>query len=174
MNSPFRRSLLWSGLAGLCFDGLLTALATWLVAGGIIRPPFPQPVITLVLALILGGISVGEIPVMILAMRHLAAERPGNQLLVVGLNTVYVFFAAVYGLPVLLLTGSRVWGWLLCSLALVRLATSLILVQTPGTPASGSHRARVPIDRLVETSEPASGEPAEFSVSLAPGVKEES
>ena len=48
-----------------------------------------------------------------------------------GLNAVFVFFAAVYGVPVLLLTGSMVWGLVLCALGLARLAASLFFVRVP-------------------------------------------
>jgi hypothetical protein len=121
-------SLLWSGLAGLVLDGLLATVATWLVAGGLIRPPLPQPLVVLLVVVILGGISLVEIPLMVFALRHLAADQPRNRRLLPGLNAVYVFFAGIYGTPVLLLTGNLTWGWILCGLGLVRLATSLLLV----------------------------------------------
>jgi cytochrome b subunit of formate dehydrogenase len=68
---------------------------------------------------------------MVFTMRRLVAERPNNRTFVLGLNTVYVFFAAVYGVPVLLLTGNLVWGLVLCALGLVRLAVSSLLVHRP-------------------------------------------
>jgi hypothetical protein len=64
-------------------------------------------------------------------MRRLATERPDNRGVVMGLNALYVFFAAVYGLPVLLLTGSVAWGLALCALGLVRFVASLLFVHEP-------------------------------------------
>jgi hypothetical protein len=65
---------------------------------------------------------------MVFTMRRLVAERPDNQGVVMGLNALYVFFAAVYGAPVLLLTGSITWGLTLCALGLVRFIASLVFV----------------------------------------------
>jgi hypothetical protein len=127
--TPFRRNLVWSALAGLFIDGLLATLATWLVTSSLIRPPLPQPLIVILLAVMFGGISLVEIPLMIFGLRRLAIERPSTRWLVPGLNAVYVSFAGVYGTPVLVLTGSLACGWILCGLGLVRAATALFLVQ---------------------------------------------
>ncbi len=114
--------MLLSGLAGLAANAALAALAAWLIAAGLVKAPLPHPLVILVATVALGGLSLAEIPMMVLAIRHLAAERSRNQALVLGLNAFFVFFAAVYGVPVLLLTGSLVWGLALCALGLVRLA----------------------------------------------------
>jgi len=126
----FRRRLVLSGLAGLAANAALAALATWLIAADLVRAPLPHLLVTLLATAVLGGLSLAEIPMMVLAIRHLAAEPPrsGGQALVLGLNAFFVFFAAVYGAPVLLLTGSLPWGLALCALGLVRLAASLLLV----------------------------------------------
>ena len=127
----FRRRLLLSGLAGLTANAALAALVTWLIAGGLVKAPLPYPLVTLVAAVALGGLSLAEIPMMVLAIRHLAAERSQNQTLALGLNAVFVFFAAVYGIPVLLITGSLGWGLALCALGLARLVASLLFVREP-------------------------------------------
>lgn len=127
----FRHRLLLSGLVGLTADAALAALAAWLVGSRLLQAPLPYPVVTLLAAIILGGLSLAEIPMMILAIRHLVAGQPDNQRLALGLNAVFVFFAAVYGVPVLLLTGSMVWGLVLCALGLARLAASLFFVRVP-------------------------------------------
>jgi len=127
--SRFRTHLLLSGLAGLLLAGLLAGLATVLLAAGVVEPPFSFPPLTLVLVLSLGGFSVAEIPVMVLALRRLAIERRSNYGVVLGLNVLYVSFAAVYGLPVLLVTGDLLWGLLLCALSVARLASSLLFVR---------------------------------------------
>ncbi len=127
----FRLILLLTGLSGLLACGLLAAISAWLVTAAFIEPPLPYQPLTLLLVLILGGFSLAEIPMMVFTMRRLTVERPSNQGIVWGLNALYVCFAAVYGVPVLLLTGSVSWGLGLCGLGLVRLAASQILVCDP-------------------------------------------
>jgi hypothetical protein len=123
--------LLASGLAGLAGAALLAGAAAWLVATARVRPPFDHPMFALVFAVVFGGFSLIEIPLMVFAMRRLLAERPGNRRAVIGLNGVYVFFAAVYALPVFFFTGNLVSAWLLSAFALLRLATSLIFLRVP-------------------------------------------
>ena len=129
--TQFRRNLLLAGLGGLLVGGLLAAISAWLISSGIVRPPLSHPAVTLTTVLIFGGFSLAEIPMMVFAMRRLILERPGNYRIVMGLNTLYVFFAAVYGVPVLLLAGSITWGLILCNLGLVGLVTSLVFVLEP-------------------------------------------
>ncbi|MBN1657757.1 MAG: hypothetical protein JXA93_05115 [Anaerolineae bacterium] len=124
-------ALLASGLAGLAGAALLAAGAAWLVASGRVRPPFEYPMFALVFALVFGGFSLAEVPLMVFALRRLLVERVGNRRAVTGLNSVYVLFAAVYALPVFFFTGNLAWGWLLSTLALLRLASSLIFVRVP-------------------------------------------
>jgi hypothetical protein len=121
--------MVFSGLVGLAACAAVAAAAVWLVAGGIVPILLPFPAVTFLLVLILGAFSLAEIPVMVFAMRRLVVERPGNRRVVVGLNALYVFFASVYAVPVLLLSGSLVWGPLLCGLGIVRLIASLLLVR---------------------------------------------
>jgi hypothetical protein len=129
--SRFRRNLLLSGLGGLLACGLLAAVAARLVAGGAVKPLLPYPTLVLLFVLIFGGFSVAEVPMMVFAMRRLLVERKGNYGFVLGLNAFYVFFAAVYGSPVLLLTGHLSWGLALCGLGVVRLMASLVFVREP-------------------------------------------
>jgi len=126
-----RQSLLWTGLAGLLANALLAALAAWLVTSGRLKPLLPYPTIVLLLVAVFGLFSLAEIPIMIVALRRLAIERQGNRGVVLGLNALYVFFAAVYGVPVLLLSGHLGWGFLLCGLGVVRLVSSLWFVRKP-------------------------------------------
>ncbi len=127
----FRRHLLLSGTGGLLADGALAAVATWLTGSGTVPVLLPYPMVALLLALVLGGFSLAEVPMMVLAMRRLVAERRENVGFVLGLNALFVFFAAVYGVPVLLLTGNLGWGLGLCGLGLGRLAASLLCVHEP-------------------------------------------
>jgi len=120
-----------SGFAGLMASAALAALAAWLIVSGLIKAPLPHPLVILLATAVLGSLSLAEIPMMVLAIRHLAAERPNDQALVMGLAALFVSFAAVYGAPVILLTGSLIWGLALCALGIVRLAASLLLVREP-------------------------------------------
>jgi hypothetical protein len=125
----FRRHLCLSGMGGLLVCGLLATISTWLLASGTLTPPLPHQAVTLLVVIVFGCFSIAEIPMMIFAMRRLAAEQPENRGVVLGLNVLYVSFAAVYGVPVLLLTGSVGWGLALCGLGLVRFVTSLAFVR---------------------------------------------
>ncbi|MGD8489139.1 MAG: hypothetical protein PVJ26_11985 [Anaerolineae bacterium] len=124
----FRRQVLLSGALGIAGCTLLVAGSTWLVCSGTLEPWFPQRWVVLILVVLLGGFSLAEIPLMVYAMRRLAMERAGNQRAVTSLNTLYVFFAGVYGAPVILLTGSTGWGVALSSLSLVRSISSWLFV----------------------------------------------
>ena len=129
--SRFRRNLMLAGIAGLLAGLLLAVVSTWLVTSGILSPPLPYRSVALLLVVVVGGFSLAEIPIMIFTMRRLSAESTDNHRVVAGLNALYVLFAAVYGVPVSLLTGSMGWGLALCALSLVRFITSLAFVQEP-------------------------------------------
>ncbi len=129
--SPFRRNLLLGGLGGLFLCGLLTAIAIWLVASGFLRPPLPYQAVTLLFIVVFGAFSIAEIPMMVFAMHRLIIERRGNYGIVIGLNALYVSFAGVYALPVVLFTGSIAGGLALSALGIVRLAASLLRVREP-------------------------------------------
>lgn len=129
--SRFSRNLLLSGLGGLLACSMAAAVAAWLVGSSVWAPPLPHPVITLLMVLIFGAFSLAEIPMMVIAMRRLGSERPNNLGFVWGLNCLYVFFAAIYGTPILLVTGNLGWGLALCGLGLVRFAASLAFVRGP-------------------------------------------
>jgi hypothetical protein len=120
---------LLSGLGGLVACWLLAGISAWLILAQVIEPLLPYSLVALLLVLVLGGFSLAEIPLMLFTLRRLMAERRGNTRVVCGLNALYVFFAAVYGTPVLLLTGNVAGGLALCGLGIVRFATSLIWVR---------------------------------------------
>jgi hypothetical protein len=128
--TSFRRNLLLTGIAGLVLCGALALMAVWFVGASIVRPPFSHPVIALLLALILGLVSIAEIPMMVFTLRRLVAERKGNNRgAVAGLHLLYVSFASIYGAPVILLTGNLLWGLVLCGLGLVRLLAGLAFIR---------------------------------------------
>ena len=129
--SQFRRNLILSGLGGLLASGLLAAGAAWLVVGGTVQPPLPYRALVLLFTFIFGAFSLAEVPLMVFGMRRLLVERRKNRRFVLGLNAFYVFFAAVYGAPVLLLTGDLGWGLALCGLSIVRLLASLLYLREP-------------------------------------------
>ena len=129
--SRFRRNLILAGIAGLLASLLLAVVSTWLVTSAILSPPLPFHSVALLLAVVLGGFSLAEIPMMLFTMRRLSAESTDNHRVVAGLNALYVLFAAVYGVPVSLLTGSVGWGLALCALSIVRFVTSLAFVPEP-------------------------------------------
>jgi hypothetical protein len=130
MSRP-RLLLLLSGSFGLLACSLLAATVAQLMANDIIRPLLPFRAVTVLLTVMLGAFSLAEIPIMVYAMRRLLVERQGNHVIVLALNALYVFFAAVYGAPVLLLTGDIGWGLALCSLGILRLVSSLVFVHGP-------------------------------------------
>jgi putative copper export protein len=137
----FRRRLLASGLVGLLACASLAAVAAWLVTGTGFKAPLPYPAVTWLFALVFGGISLVEMPMMIFAMRRLLVERKSNYGLVLGLNALFVFFAAVYGTPVLLFTASLAWGLTLCALGIARFVSSLLFVREPSPkPPAGVGR----------------------------------
>jgi hypothetical protein len=129
--SPLRPTLTLSGLVGLLVAVLVSAVSVWLVAGKVIPILFPYPTAILFLGVLFAAFSLVEIPMTVFAMRHLLIARPGNRGIVLGLNALFCFFAAVYGVSVLLLTGSLGWGLALCSLAIVRFVASLLFVREP-------------------------------------------
>jgi hypothetical protein len=129
--SKLRRKLLLSGLGGLLGCGLVASVAAWLVHGEVVKALLPYPLVTLLLVLVFGGFSLAEIPLMVFTMRRLLVERRGNHGFVLGLNALFVAFAAVYGAPVLLQSGNLGWGLGLCGLGIARLAASLVFVTPP-------------------------------------------
>jgi hypothetical protein len=110
-------------------NGIVTAMAAWLIAGSVVTALLPHRLVTLLFVLVFGAFSLAEVPMMVFSMRRLVVERKGNLGFVLGLNTLFVFFAAVYGAPVLFLTGHLGWGLALCGLGLVRLVASQLFVK---------------------------------------------
>lgn len=127
----FRRNLILAGVAGLLASACLVAVSLWLVTSRIVNPPFPYGLVELLLAIVLGGFSIAEIPIMVFAMRRLMAGSTGNEGIATLLNGLYVFFAAVYAVPVGLLTGNVVFTLALSALSIVRFASSLAFVRKP-------------------------------------------
>ncbi len=71
--------------------------------------------------------SLAEIPVMIFGMRHMGDSDSGKRLAAL-VNVAFTFFAAVYAIPFLLLTGRVGIGLALAALSLFRFAGALWFV----------------------------------------------
>ena len=127
--SQFRRNLILAGVAGLLASALLVGITSWLVTSELVNPPFPYRLVELLLAIVLAGFSVAEIPVMVFAMRRVFAESTGNRGIAMSLNGLYVFFGAIYGAPVGLLTGNIELTWALSALSIVRFTSSLAFLR---------------------------------------------
>ena len=127
--SRFRRNLILAGIAGLAGSACLAAISLWLVTSGIMNPPFPYRLLELLLAVVPGGFSLAEIPIMVLAIRRLLAGSAVNERMAMCLNGLYVFFAAIYGVPVALLTGNVSYSLALSALSIIRFASSLAFVR---------------------------------------------
>lgn len=134
-----RTRLLVSGLAGLAGGGLLAAGCVWAVESETIPVLLPFPAVGLLLGLAFGAVSLIEIPMMVYAMRRLLVERPDNQGVVLGVNGIFVLFAFIYGIPVILFTGSVGWGLALCSLGFVRFIISLKYVHPEAEESPAVH-----------------------------------
>ena len=127
--SRFRRNLILAGIAGLLASACLVGISFWLVTSEIVTPPFPYGLVELLLTIVLGGFSVAEIPIMVFAMQSLLVGSAGNKGIATWLNGLYVFFAAVYSVPVSLLTGNVDYTLALSALSIVRFASSLAFVR---------------------------------------------
>lgn len=128
-----RRSIFWTGLTGLAGAMLLTAASLFVMIQGLIPAVLQRPLFVWGLFLFLLTFSVLEIPLMIFAMRRMAAS-PNPRARTVVLLTIagYTFFAAVYALPFILLTGNSstqlTAGLLLASLSLVRFISAMVFL----------------------------------------------
>ncbi|MFQ5578520.1 MAG: hypothetical protein ACE5G8_16200, partial [Anaerolineae bacterium] len=84
-----------------------------------------------------GGIALIEIPVMVFGLRKLAAaQNTRAAAIAAAANGGFVFFAAVYALPNLLLTETRfLWlGLLLAGTSFLRFGAGLLFLPQSGRP----------------------------------------
>ncbi len=84
--------------------------------------------------------SLAEIPLMIFGMRHMGSSASGKRLVVL-VNVAFTFFAAVYAVPFLLLTGRVGIGLALAALGMVRFVGALWFVPggSSANPYSSLH-----------------------------------
>jgi small-conductance mechanosensitive channel len=76
---------------------------------------------------ILLAFSLGEIPLMVFALRQMARSATTSRRFVLGVFVVYVAFASVYASIFVLLTGQVLWGIALAGLCVVRLASGALV-----------------------------------------------
>ena len=121
-----RSRLALSGGLGVLGGVALTGGALFLL--GDLRPaPLVSGIGIWLLLLFLLFFSLAEIPLMILGMRHMVKGASGGRLVVVT-NAAFTLFAAIYALPVLLLTTRVYIGLALAALSLVRFVGALLFV----------------------------------------------
>ena len=128
-----RSSVVWTGLFGLIGAIILTALCVVVMLSGRIPALFSQSLFVWGLFLFLLFFTVVEIPVMVFSMKRIAVSpNPRAKYVVLITNTGFVFFAAVYAVPFILLAGhstiNLLVGVLLAGLAFVRFFSSLIFL----------------------------------------------
>ena len=124
-----RKALLISGFAGLVGAALLFVGTAWgqasadmpiLVRGWLVAPAL----------LVFLGLSLAEIPVMVFGLKKIGSAAPDNSPTALALaNAFYVFFASVYAVMFLLLTGLVFLGAALAGLVVIRFFSSLLLVR---------------------------------------------
>jgi hypothetical protein len=142
LEMSLRSRLALSGGVGVLGGAALTGGALFLLRD--LRPaPLVSGVGIWLLLLFLLFFSLAEIPLMIFGMRHMVKDASAGGLVVVT-NAAFTLFAAIYALPVLLLTTRVAMGLALAGLSLVRFAGALLFVPgaqpkavAPG--ATGSH-----------------------------------
>jgi hypothetical protein len=128
-----RTSLLFTGLLGLAGGLVLTAFCLFVMLSGWIPPLVRDPFYVWLLFLFLLFFSVAEIPVMIVAMRRMAASpNPKAKYVVMVANAGYTLFAGVYAAPFILLAGHAMpelaAGALMSALGLVRFITAILFI----------------------------------------------
>lgn len=126
MKRKLRSQLAVSGALGVIGGAALMGGALFLLQRTGLKPLVGGWATWLLLAFLL-LFSLAEIPTMICGMRYLSDSVSGKRL-VIPINAAFTFFAAVYALPFLLLTGRAGIGLALAALSLVRYAGGLWFV----------------------------------------------
>lgn len=124
-----RNNIIISGLIGLVGAVFLTAFCLLVVIQDWLPPLMTNTFFLVALFLFLAFFSAAEIPVMIFGMRRiLAGDNPKAHYIVLFTNAAYTFFAAVYAVPFILLSGGVLPGLALASLALARFVSSIVFL----------------------------------------------
>lgn len=119
----------WGGIAAAA---LLTGVAVYLATNGIVPRLIPPGLASWLLLLFVLVFSLGELPPMILALRHMVCNASAHigGTLVMFTTAAFVFFAAFYAAPFTLLTGQIGVGIALAALCLLRLLCVWLFVPT--------------------------------------------
>jgi hypothetical protein len=126
-----RNSVVICGIIGLAGAVLLTAACLVVMNQGWLPALLTGFTLVWGLFLFLAAFSVAEIPLMLLAMRRMAASPHPRTKYVVLLTVVgYTFFAAAYAAPFILLTGYLWTGAALAGLSLARFISVLAFLPT--------------------------------------------
>lgn len=120
-----RKRLVISGLVGLG-GWLAVVLPTAYAVGAGMWPGLGWGWAAWLAYTFLAVVALVEMPIMVVGLRRMAAEGSGRLLVVV--NATYVFFPAVYGLSLVLATGTLPAGLSICALSPLRLLSSLLFV----------------------------------------------
>ncbi len=124
-----RRSIVLSALIGLIGAVVLTALCLFVMAKGWIPVLITNPILVWAIFLFLTFFSVAEIPIMVFAIRRIAASaNPKAKYVALLANVGYTFFGAVYAVPFILLTGRLGLGAAMAALCLVRFLSAVIFI----------------------------------------------
>jgi hypothetical protein len=123
-----RSQLAVSGLSGLLGGALLIGGAAWLATDEHLPRLVPPGWGSWALLGFVLFFSLAEMPLMILALRRMAGSSSGG-IAIMLTNAAFVFFAAFYAAPFIVLTGQVVAGVALAGLCLARLACALLFVR---------------------------------------------
>ena len=124
-----RLSVVLTGLIGLVGAALLTTLCLFLMAPGWLPVLVIRPIFVWGILLFLTFFSIVEIPVMIVGIQRIAAStNPKAKFVALLTNAGYVFFAAMYAAPFILLTGKLWLGAALAALSLLRFVIAVIFL----------------------------------------------
>jgi hypothetical protein len=127
--------LVLPGLTGLGAGAALTAAVVWLTASGRVpRVVSPGWGTWALLGFVL-LFSLAEMPMMVFALRRMADSAPTRAASRIGIvaSAAFVFFAAFYAAPFIVLTGQLAAGVALAGLCLARLVCVLIFVPERAT-----------------------------------------
>jgi hypothetical protein len=124
-----RANVVLTGLVGLIGAVGLTALCLFIMAQSWLPRLVSRSVFVWGIFLFLAFFSIIEIPLMLYAIRRIASgANPKARYIALPTNVGYVFFAAVYAAPFILLTGEVWFGVALAMLSLARLIAAIIFL----------------------------------------------
>ena len=124
-----RNKVAIAGGIGL-FSNILLTTACYVIRYFWLPPLIPQPKIAWILFIVLGLIALIEIPLMIFGLKKMASGSSKAAKAANFAVSGFVFFAAVYALPNLLLTNfSLIWmGLVLAGTSLLRFGASVFFL----------------------------------------------